>query len=79
MLREAEQRSIAILTEHRDAIDKLVALLVANETVDGSVVYEIAGRSEPASAGGMTVAPDRTSSTDGPARATISRAGVEEH
>jgi cell division protease FtsH len=79
MLREAEQRSIAILTEHRDAIDKLVALLVANETVDGSVVYEIAGRSEPASAGGMTVAPDRTSSTEGPARATISRAGVEEH
>jgi cell division protease FtsH len=79
MLREAEQRSIAILTEHRDAIDKLVALLVANETVDGSVVYQIAGRSEPASAGGMTVAPDRTSSTEGPARATISRAGVEEH
>ncbi len=60
MLREAEQRSIGILTDHRDAIDKLVALLVENETVNGSVVYEIAGRTEPTSGGGVTVAPDRT-------------------
>ena len=59
MLREAEQRSIAILKAHRDAVDKLVALLVANETVDGSVVYEIAGRPEPQGAAGMTVAPER--------------------
>jgi cell division protease FtsH len=63
MLREAEERSISILTEHRDAVDRLVALLVANETVDGSVVYSIAGRTEPVAGGGVTVAPDRTPST----------------
>jgi len=59
MLREAEGRAIAILREHRDAVDELVALLVANETVDGATVYKIAGRTEPASEGGVTVAPDR--------------------
>ncbi len=61
MLREAEQRSIGILKEHRDVVDNLVALLVENETVDGSEVYKIAGREEPTSGGGVTVAPDRTS------------------
>ena len=63
MLREAEERSISILREHRDALDRLVALLIANETVDGSVVYSIAGRTEPVAGGGVTVAPDRTPST----------------
>ncbi len=59
MLREAEQRAIGILKEHRDALDQLVALLVANETVNGSEVYALAGRPEPASGGGVTMAPDR--------------------
>jgi cell division protease FtsH len=59
MLREAEERAIAILREHRDAVDELVALLVVNETVDGAMVYKIAGRTEPTSGGGVTVAPDR--------------------
>jgi cell division protease FtsH len=60
MLREAEQRSVGILTEHRREIDQLVALLIENETVDGSVVYKIAGRTEPTGGGGVTMAPDRT-------------------
>jgi len=63
MLREAEERSISILTEHRAALDQLVALLKANETVDGSMVYSIAGRAEPTTGGGVTVAPNLTSSS----------------
>ncbi len=78
MLREAEQRSIAILTEHRDAIDKLVALLISDETVDGSVVYEIAGRPLPQSGVGVTVAPDRTSPT-GETAHSASDTDVEGH
>ncbi len=65
MLREAEQRAVAVLKEHREALDKLVELLVAHETVDGSQVYAIAGRREPAAAGaGMTMAPDRAAAVD---------------
>jgi cell division protease FtsH len=78
MLREAEQRSIAILTANRDAIDKLVALLIANETVDGSRVYEIAGRPLPQSGVGVTVAPDRTSPTSETAH-SASDTDVEGH
>ena len=69
MLREAEQRSIAILKEHRDALDQLVALLVANETIGGSEVYALAGRPEPASGGGVTMAPDRARTTAEPTHA----------
>jgi cell division protease FtsH len=64
MLRGAEERAIAILREHRDAVDQLVTLLVANETVDGATVYKIAGRTEPSSGGGVTVAPDRRTPID---------------
>jgi cell division protease FtsH len=38
LLREAERRATALLTEHRDAIDRLVENLVAHETVDGDAV-----------------------------------------
>src|ERR1035437_3153790 len=78
MLREAEERSISILREHRDALDRLVALLIANETVDGSVVYEIAGRPLPQSGVGVTVAPDRTSPT-GETAHSASDTDVEGH
>ena len=69
MLREAEQRSIGILKEHRDVLDQLVALLVTNETVGGSEVYALAGRPEPASEGGVTMAPDRARNTAEPTHA----------
>jgi cell division protease FtsH len=59
MLREAEQRAIETLKEHRDVLDKVVDLLVANETVDGSKIYALAGRAEPDAGGGVTIAPDR--------------------
>ena len=44
LLREAEERALAVLGEHRDALDKLAALLVERETVDGTDVDEILGR-----------------------------------
>jgi cell division protease FtsH len=75
MLREAEQRSIGILTDHREAIDKLVALLVENETVDGSAVYEIAGRPEPTSGGGVTVAPESAPQAAAAANAALTESG----
>jgi cell division protease FtsH len=38
LLREAETRALALLTDHRDALDRLVEDLVAHETVDGDAV-----------------------------------------
>ena len=35
LLREAEKRALELLTEHRDALDRLVEDLIAHETVDG--------------------------------------------
>ncbi len=61
MLRDAEQRAVDVLKEHRDVLDSLVQLLIANETVDGSQVYALAGLPEPVTTGGMTMAPDRAS------------------
>ncbi len=58
IVHEAEQRAMAVVREHRDVLDQLVSLLVANETVDGTVVYQLAGRPEPTSVGGVTMAPD---------------------
>jgi cell division protease FtsH len=47
LLREAEQRATDLLRDHKDELDRLVELLVEHETVEGSVVYEIAGRPVP--------------------------------
>ncbi len=44
MLREAEARAVKLLKEHRAELDQLAALLVEQETVNGSEVYRIAGR-----------------------------------
>jgi cell division protease FtsH len=66
MLREAEDRAVAVLKEHREVLDKLVDLLVLNETVDGPQVYALAGRPEPAIATpGTTMAPDRAVAVGG--------------
>ena len=72
LLREAEHRAVALLTEHRAELDQLVALLLSNETVDGSEVYAIAGRREPESGAGMLVAPERAaaSASEHPVRPT---------
>jgi cell division protease FtsH len=41
LLREAEERAVAMLNEHRDQLDWLAARLVEKETVDGSAVLEV--------------------------------------
>jgi len=41
LLREAEQRAVAMLNDHREELDWLAARLVEKETVDGSVVLEV--------------------------------------
>jgi cell division protease FtsH len=41
LLREAEERAVAMLNEHRDELDWLAARLIEKETVDGSVVLEV--------------------------------------
>jgi cell division protease FtsH len=59
MLRQAEERAIGILTEHRDVLDQVVAHLLDKETIDGADVYALAHRPVPTSGEGMTVAPGR--------------------
>jgi cell division protease FtsH len=41
LLREAEVRAGELLTRHRASLDALAARLLEEETVDGSVVYEL--------------------------------------
>ena len=43
LLRQAEERAIELLKEHRPQLDALVSLLLEMETVDGSDVYRLAG------------------------------------
>ena len=63
LLREAEARATDVLRRHHDALDKVVELLLAKETIDGSEVYALAGRPEPQGGARVTVAPDRSAST----------------
>jgi cell division protease FtsH len=44
LLREAERHAMDLLSEHRDALERLAELLVDRETVDGTDVDEILGR-----------------------------------
>jgi cell division protease FtsH len=56
LLREAEQRALTLLGDHRDALDRLVEQLLAHETVDGEAVAAAlqgsAGPTGPAESGG---------------------------
>ncbi len=60
LLREAEQRATALLSDHRDALDRLVEDLLAHETVDGSAVAAAikgeSGPTGPAESGGLVPA-----------------------
>ncbi len=44
LLREAEERAVNLLKEHRSVLDSLVSELLEMETVDGSTVYRLAGQ-----------------------------------
>jgi len=66
LLREAEQRATSLLTENRDALDRLVEDLLAHETVDGDAVQAAitgAGRpTGPVPSGGPVPRPHYTNS-----------------
>src|SRR5215813_1284325 len=47
LVREAEQAAVELIRSHRPELEQLVALLVEQETVDGSAVYRIVGKPEP--------------------------------
>jgi cell division protease FtsH len=57
LLRQAEQRAVATLKEHRSSLDALVAELLERETVDGSDVYRLAGRPDRSSTSSPTAVP----------------------
>jgi cell division protease FtsH len=44
LLGEAHQRATAMLTQHRDALERLVELLLERETLDGTDLDELLGR-----------------------------------
>jgi cell division protease FtsH len=60
LLRQAESRAIRLLTDHRDALDRLTEVLLERETIDGTDVDEILGRvpgqRQPVGATGHTAA-----------------------
>ena len=60
LLREAERRALALLTEHRDALDRLVEDLLAHETVDGDAVNAALKGSGPATGPAESGGPLRT-------------------
>ncbi len=43
LLKEANERAITLLSDHREALDKVTALLLERETIDGSDVMAAAG------------------------------------
>jgi cell division protease FtsH len=47
LLKEADERAAEILREHRDVLDKVTALLIEKEIIDGEEVYALAGRPKP--------------------------------
>ncbi|WP_245400761.1 ATP-dependent metallopeptidase FtsH/Yme1/Tma family protein [Nocardia albiluteola] len=78
LLREAEQRALDLIRSHRDALDRLVDLLLEHETVDGAGVYALVGMALPdgetGTAPAATVAPHRSARTAA-ARAANGREG----
>ncbi len=72
LLREAEKRALALLTDHRDALDRLVVDLVAHETVDGDAVAAAlkgeTGATGPAESGGPLRTPQFQSRSTPPVR-----------
>jgi cell division protease FtsH len=51
LLREAEERALKLLTEHREELERLTELLLESETIDGEAVYRLVGRDVPRGSG----------------------------
>ena len=82
LLRDAERRATDLLKQHREHLDRLVALLIEQETVDGSAVYALVGAPEvPDLTGGMAVAPHRgpPRAAAGPPAEGVGTAGGAKH
>ena len=77
LLREAEERAIELLKEHRPQLDSLVSLLLEMETVNGSDVYRLAGLPDRGATSSpmppITVAPRAAASDAGPVQHAASR------
>ena len=71
LLREAEERAVELLKEHRAELDALVGVLLEKETVDGSDVYRLAGQPDRS-----TIAPPVPPDHGGARAAAASRAGT---
>jgi len=67
LLADAEQRALELLSTNRPKLRQLAELLLAKETIDGSVVYQVAGIRQPARLEqGETMAPARTATSTTP-------------
>jgi cell division protease FtsH len=71
LLRQAEERAVALLKDHRAQLDALVSLLLEEETVDGSDVYRLTGQPDRSAAmpqvpAATTVAPHAAADTGRP-------------
>ena len=68
LLRQAENRAVELLKGNRGSLDSLVDLLLERETVDGTDVYRLAGRSDrsptPSATTPGTVAPRAVAASD---------------
>jgi cell division protease FtsH len=49
LLRQAEERAVALLKDHRSELDSLVNALLEMETIDGAEVYRLAGKPDKSS------------------------------
>jgi cell division protease FtsH len=86
LLRQAEERAIGLLKDHRPQLDSLVSLLLEKETVDGSDVYRLAGRPDRSATippvPPTTMAPSRVAAiadANAPADGTIPPVAVDQH
>ncbi len=74
LLREAEKRALSLLTDHREALGRLVDDLIAHETVDGDAVAAAlqggAGASGPAASGGPLRTPQFQARSEPPTRSS---------
>jgi cell division protease FtsH len=79
LLREAHERASAMLGEHRDALERLVGLLLERETVDGTdvdaVLGRVPGQRQPVGATGHTTTTTTTASSAAEDAGTVGPAG----